>query len=259
MARVLLLLALAAVLLDARRMPGAVFRKSATALTMLAALCFIGGSQARAQLPDKAMLETLRTRLMEPSDAYPTAADIPQASLTLRERKLSMEVEIHTAIRTAVPLPGRLPAWSPVTVKVDGQPEATLRRDDGFLWVVLPAGVHRVSVEGTLADLTEWQWTYRLRPRRVTIDAPGWQVGGVRPGGVPEAQVFFTRVRKATADEASYDRPNLQTAVGVDRQIELGLVWQVRSTVSRLSPPAPRFRCAFRCCRAKMSSPRTPC
>jgi hypothetical protein len=134
-----------------------------------------------------------------------------------------------------VPLPGRLPAWSPVTVKVDGQPEATLRRADGFLWVVLPAGVHRVSVEGLLADLTEWQWTWQLRPRRVTIDAPGWQVSGVKPGGLPEAQVFFTRVRKATAGEASYDRPNLQNAVGVERQLELGLVWQVRTTVSRLS------------------------
>jgi hypothetical protein len=123
-----------------------------------------------------------------------------------------------------------------VTVKVDGQAEVTLRRDDGYLWIVLPAGVHRVSVEGLLANLTEWQWTYQLRPRRVTIDAPGWQVGGVRPGEVPEAQVFFTRIRKATASEASYDRPNLQSAVGVERQLEIGLVWQVRTTVSRLSP-----------------------
>lgn len=87
-----------------------------------------------------------------------------------------------------------------------------------------------------LANLTEWQWTYQLRPRRVTIDAPGWQVGGVRPGGVPEAQVFFTRARKAAAGEASYDRPDLQSAVAVERQLELGLVWQVRTTVSRLSP-----------------------
>ncbi len=72
-----------------------------------------------------------------------------------------------------------------------------MRRDDGYLWIALPAGVHRVSVEGLLTNLTEWQWTYQLRPRRVTIDAPGWQVSGVRSGGVPEAQVFFTRVRQS--------------------------------------------------------------
>ena len=53
-------------------------------------------------------------------------------------------------MRTAVPLPGRLPAWSPVSVLVDGKPEAALRRDDGYLWVVLAEGVHRVRVEGLL-------------------------------------------------------------------------------------------------------------
>ena len=60
-----------------------------------------------------------------------------------------MDAEIHTAIRTAVPLPGRLPAWSPLSVTVDGKTEAVLRRDDGYLWIVLPAGVHQVRVEGT--------------------------------------------------------------------------------------------------------------
>ena len=159
-------------------------------------------------MPTHEMLDTLRARLTEKSDAYPSAADIPQVTLTLRGRKLVMEVEIHTATRTAVPLPGRLPAWSPVTVTVDGQPESSLRRGDGYLWIVLPAGVHRVTVAGLLVDLTEWQWTYQLRPRRVTIDAPGWQVSGVRPGGVPEAQVFFNRVRQAGASEASCQSGN---------------------------------------------------
>ncbi len=236
MARVLLLLGMAAVLLGARSLRMPAFGKHAAPMLLVAALWCFGAPSARAQLPDKEMLETLRTRLTETSDAYPTAADIPHVALTLRDREITMDVEIHTAIRTAVPLPGHLPAWSPVSVKVDGLPEATLRRDDGFLWVVLPAGVHHVRIDGLLADLTEWQWTYRLRPRRVTIAAEGWQYGGVRPGGIPEAQVFFTRIRKTAADEASYDHPNLQTAVGVERQIELGLVWQVRTVVSRFSP-----------------------
>lgn len=248
LARVVLLIGLAAVLLNARRLRGACFRKgnvrrsrgwlnkSGKTAAAVVTLCFIGIPRAGAQLPNKELLDTLRARLTEKSDAYPTAADIPQVALTLWDRKLAMEVEIHTATRTAVPLPGRLPGWSPVTVKVDGQPDATLRRDDGYLWVVLPAGVHRVSVEGLLADLTEWQWTYQLRPRRVTIDAPGWQINGVKPGGLPEAQVFFSRVRQTAAGEASYDRPALQSAIGVERQLELGLVWQVRTTVSRHSP-----------------------
>ena len=182
------------------------------------------------------MLETLRQRLLETSDAYPTAADIPLVSLTLNENRITIDAEIHAAIRTAVPLPGRLPAWAPVSVSVDGKPAAALRRDDGYLWVVLPEGVHRARVEGLLADVGEWEWTFQLKPHRVTIDAPGWNFSGVRPDGVPEQQVFFARKQKSTAGEASYDRQDFQTVAAIDRNLELGLVWQVRSRVTRLSP-----------------------
>jgi hypothetical protein len=86
-----------------------------------------------------------------------------------------------------VPLAGRLPAWSPVSVTVNGRPQSALRREDGFLWLDLPAGVNRGRVDGLLADVPEWEWSFHLKPRRVII--------------------------------------------------ELGLIWQVRTTVRRLSPP----------------------
>jgi hypothetical protein len=231
LARVLLLLGLGAVLLGARRPK---LRVPPAAVSMILLACLAAPS-ARAEFPDKEMLETMRARLTEVSDAFPHAADIPHVALTLRDRRLSMEVEIHTATRAAVPLPGKLPEWSPLAVTVDGSPAPALRRDDGFLWLVLPEGVHRVKVEGSLADLSEWQWTWKLRPRRVSIDAPGWQVGGVKPGGIPEAQVFFAREVKSSGDGANYDRPNLQTVVAVGRTIELGLVWQVSTHVGRLT------------------------
>jgi hypothetical protein len=233
--RVLLLLGLAAVLLEARRLRLPALGKAATTATMIAAMVFMSGTRAQAQLPDKELLETLRQRLTETSDAYPTAADIPHLEVSLDGRKLTMDAEIHAATFTAVPLPGKLPAWSPLSVSVNGESQATLRRADGFLWLVLPKGVHRVKATGQLADVTEWQMTWQLRPRRVTIhQSAGWQVSGVKPDGVPEAQLFFSREVKSSGDGANYDRPNLQSAVGVVRQIELGHVWQVQTDVGRL-------------------------
>ncbi len=242
--RVLLVLALAAVLLDARRWGGWLRRTAAgprTAGTLAAVLLTLGGAvPARAQFPEKALLDALRQRLLETPDAYPNAADLPAVTLTLTGRRLVLEAEVHAAIQTAVPLPGRLPAWSPVAVTVDDKPEAALRRADGYLWIALPPGVHRVRVEGMLPEVTEWEWTYQLKPRRVRIEAPGWTFNGVRPDGVPEAQVFFTRQEKAAAatggTTASYDRNEFQALFNVDRQLELGLVWQVRTTVQRLTP-----------------------
>ncbi len=237
--RVLLLTALAALLLGARRFcsGGSLFKPSGKAAAIfLAALCLGTIPTARAEMPSQEMLTTLRQRLLETSDAYPHAADIPSVSLVLKDRCVSMVAEIHAAVRTAVPLPGRLPAWSPVFVVVDNKPEAVLRRDDGYLWVVLEPGVHRVHAEGQLADVTEWEWTFQLKPHRVTIDAPGWTFSGVRPDGVPEQQVFFALKQKSASGEASYDRQDFQTVAMIDRHLELGLVWQVRTTVARLSP-----------------------
>ncbi|MDD5198828.1 MAG: hypothetical protein PHC88_03415 [Terrimicrobiaceae bacterium] len=234
--RIALLLALAAVLLNARRLGGSLFRVSrASAALWIFALC--AAATARAEFPDETMLTTLRERLLEPSDAYPTAAAIPFVSLGLKDRHLSMDAEIHAAIRTAVPLPGRLPAWSPVSVLIDGKPDVALRRDDGYLWVVLPEGVHQVHVEGLLANVTEWEWTFQLKPHRVSIESPGWTFSGVRADGVPEQQVFFALKQKSTAGEAGYDRQDFKTVAAIDRNLELGLVWQVHTTVTRLSSP----------------------
>ncbi len=234
--RVALLLALAAILLGARKLrTPRVPAVPAAAAVVVALLTFT--QSTRAQAPDQPTLDKLRERLLAPSDAYPTAADIPTVALTIAERRITIDAEIHTAIRTAVALPGRLPAWSPVAVLIDDQPASALRRDDGYLWVVLAPGVHRVKITGLLAPGTEWEWTFLLRPRLVTIDAPGWTVTGVRPDGIPEQQVFFAQKQQTTGAEASYDRQDLATIATIDRTLELGLLWQVRTTVTRLSPP----------------------
>ena len=237
--RVALLLALAAIVLGARRWNWfrAAPKPAMTVVIALAAFLAPAAPAGAQEIPDTATLETLRQRLLERSDAFPNAADIPEVVLTLADRRLTMDAEIHAAARVAVPLPGRLPAWSPVSVSVDGRPEAALRRSDGFLWVVLAPGVHRVRVEGMISDATDWEWTFLLRPHRVRIEGPGWTWTGVKPDGTPEGQVFFARQQKAAAPgAAAYERNDLATLAIIDRQIELGLVWQVRTTVSRLTP-----------------------
>jgi hypothetical protein len=238
--RVALLLLLGALLLHSRwntpetKTPASKVAPTGVAALMLVAALLLPGTAA-AELPSKEMLNTLRERLLETSDAFPRAAEIAAVDLKVADAKISMTAEVHAAVKVAVPMPGRLPAWSPVTVKVDGQTSSVVRREEGYLWVVVPAGVHRVVVEGLLPGSTEWEWTFLLKPRHVSIEAPGWTVTGVRPNGIPENQVFFARQRAAVAGEAEYDRKDFNTIVVVDRQLEVGLIWQVRNVVTRLS------------------------
>lgn len=232
--RIVLVLALAAVLLGVRRS----FPRTPAATTpALLALALFFPAGASAQFPDKALLDQLRDRLLEKSDAFPHAAEIPQATLTVRGSELTMTLTVNCAASVAVPLPGGLNAWSPLTITTDGKVRPAVRRTDGFLWIALPPGVHQVTIRGQLPPVTEWEWSYLLKPRHLTVDAPEWNVTGVRPNGVPENQVFFSLKQRTASGEATYDRQDLTSLVAVERRLELGLVWQLRTTVTRLTPP----------------------
>jgi hypothetical protein len=233
--RVLLLLALAYILLNARRARPLIFGQPARA-GILALILASSALPGQAQFPDQQMIDTLRKRLLERSDAYPHAADIPSLALRLDDRRMIIDAEIHAAIRTAVPLPGHFPGWTPTSILVEGEPQAAVRRDDNYLWVVVPPGVHKVHAEGVLGDAEEWQLTFTLKPRQMTIDAPDWNVSGVRPDGVPEEQIFFVRKSRSTTGEARYDRQEFHTVALIERNLQLGLAWQVRTTARRLSP-----------------------
>ena len=232
--RVVLLLLLVAVMSGFRQAWMPFPRRAATAAWLLAML--FCPAQSSAQIPDPALLETLRERVSRPSDAYPRAAEVVSASLRLRKNAIKLRCEIHTALQVAVPLPGRIPEWSPVSVQIGDQPAAVCRRD-GYLWAVVPPGVHQIVVDALLPETQEWEWSFLLKPRRVEIDAPEWTVTGLRPNGIPEQQVFFSRQRETIPGEATYDRRNFQPIVAVHRHLEVGLIWQVRSEVVRLSAP----------------------
>jgi len=232
--RVILVLALAAALLGGRRLWTPFSKRAVVALAL--SCLFLTPTHSRAEFPDANMLKTLRERLLEAPDAYPNAAEIPHVSLQLRDRRLTLDAEVHTAIRVAVPIPAHLPDWSPLSIQVNSARPEALRREANCLWVVLPPGVHQVHVEGLIPNATEWEWTFLLKPKYVSVDAPGWNVTGIRPNGIPEAQVFFAVQKPRSAAEAAYDRKDFNPIVEVNRHVEVGLIWHARTVVRRLSP-----------------------
>jgi hypothetical protein len=239
LARVALIVVLGSILFGTRR-PRVARPKSGSAQAVSTAsffLLLIGGTHpAHSQeIPDAQTLQLLSQRLQETSDAFPNAAVIPSVSLKVEGNRVLMHSEIHTALEVAVPLPGRLPAWSPASVTVDGKSRELVCRHKGYLWTVLPKGVHHVVVESLLPDVADWEWTFLLKPKLVVIDAADWNVTGVQANGTPEQQIFFARKQQIVEGAAAYDRRDFNAIVVVNRHIEVGLIWQVRNVVARLS------------------------
>lgn len=241
-ARLVLLGLLFALLVRKRATPTtgeATGHSSATAPVVASALVFLfaiaGTGPVSAQvIPDQDILKTLRDRLLQPSEAFPHAADIPYLNLTIREGQLTLRGQVHAAADCAVPVPGNFPSWSPVSVRVGDANGVLCRRSDGYLWVFVPKGIHELQVDGLVGETSEWAWSFALPPRKLEIDAAEWNYTGLRKDGSPENQLLFTRKVRA-GDAASYDQKNFWAVVQVDRAIELGLEWKVRTTVRRLS------------------------
>lgn len=202
---------------------------ASTAILLLALLMSLGSAQA--QVPSEEMLKQLRERVLEARPLKVQRAEIPQVRLKLAGHRLEMEVEIHARELVAVPLPGKLPAWSPVSVG-----DAVTMRHEGYLWVLVTPGVQIVKVAGIIPPGAEWQWSFLLKPRQVQIDAAGWTVTGMKPNGVPEDQVFFVEQNRTASAEAAYDQKDFFPVVRIERELELGLIWQARTRVKRLSP-----------------------
>lgn len=247
--RVLALVLLAALLFcnrrkknDENREPDeASLSSSSTAAALLAigAILFAGPQISSAQFPSAELLDQLRQRLTEIPPGFPEAVEIPNASMAIDGGAVSLELEYHAAARSAAPVPVPIGSVEPKSASFLSGENATLLRRENQLWVLLPEeGIHTLKVEGILRAGNDWEWGFSLKPRHLQVEAPGWTVSGIRPDRSTEDQVLFSRMREEgeEASAANYENPRTNHAILVERQIELGLVWRVRTTVSRLSP-----------------------
>ena len=211
----------------------------APALLAAGLVLFAAPGETMAQFPNAQLLDELRSRLVEVPEGFPGAVEIANAAMTIDDASVELALDYHAAARAAAPVPFPIGAMEPMSAQFEDGTPATLLRQGGQLWVLLPEpGIHRITVSGKLRNRSDWEWGFALKPRRLSVDAPGWTVSGVRPDGSAEDQVLFAHVRQegGVAATANYDRPTTNHAILVERQIELGLVWRVTTTVSRLSP-----------------------
>ena len=217
-------------------------RMSTGAAGAAALLSLLVATPARADVPDKSVLDDLTGRLTRAPDCAPNCASIGRMALDVHGGVLRARLEIDAVAPTGVPLPGTVGQWSPAEVLLDGAPARGMARlDDGVLWIAVGAGAHQVTLEGPMPDKDSMQLSLPLKPHRVESDAVGWTVAGIHEDGLADDDIELTRIRKEEkADagvKASLQPGELPPFVRVERTLHVALDWQVDTRVVRVTPP----------------------
>jgi hypothetical protein len=235
--RVLLLAAMLVLVLGLKTGKGPLLRLG-RALPVLALLAVLGPVQttSAADFPPPEVLKELRNRLLQKPDCLPNCADSSKLELIATVDYLRLMWQVHAAEETAVPLPGSVDLWLPQQVLIDGAPAKGLARDaEGRLWAVVARGVHLLVLQGPIAAVNDLQIPLPLLPHQVVYQSDGWEVQGVDQEGRVKAGIKL--IRKSTArNTKEISQQSVPPFFQVERIISMGLDWQVRSRISRLTP-----------------------
>ncbi|MBF0191128.1 MAG: hypothetical protein HQL99_08355 [Magnetococcales bacterium] len=246
LARILLALAMMARVMELaalRTPPG----RAGAGASMLLLVLGLSGSGWAGAIPDQKMLDTLSSRLLEPPACLPDCATLNRLRLEADPERLRLHLEFHAPNEVAVPLPGQAGHWLPTEVWLDGKPAVELKRLNqpadrpGTLWMVIPAGIHAVMLEGPLATRETVQLSLPLGPKLAVADSQSWKVEGIHDNGAIDSTWQLRRIhtgapgagesREAAWSEAVSLPPYLE----VERRLTLGLTWEVETEVRRVT------------------------
>lgn len=216
--------------------PGGMAGGTAAAGLALAVALGLGlpTAPAQAQMPDEATLNALKDKLTRPADCLPACAEISRLSVQAAGTTLQLGLEVAAAVDTAVPLPGGAKYWVPREARLNGQPAFVQRDEAGGLWLLVPAGTHRIELRGELPLRATLQLPLPLKPRRVEVSAVDWDVAGLSDDTGAADTFQLTRRRQAGSEDTG--PPALPPFLRVERRLVLDLVWRVETTVHRASP-----------------------
>lgn len=190
-----------------------------------------------ADMPDQALLEQLKTRLLQAPKCLPACAQIADMAVHIKPDSMQIALSIHAQEAVAVPLPAQLQQWFPEQVSTDGRPaQALVRQNDGSLWLGLDKGVHQVVLRGRHAPQYKFTLPLPLQPRQTHVNSEGWRVDGLYEDAKAGPQLEFTRLDPQSDRETKHlQQAAMPAFVRMERTLQLGLDWRIATRVVKLA------------------------
>ncbi|MEE4376663.1 MAG: hypothetical protein V2J55_04010 [Candidatus Competibacteraceae bacterium] len=187
-------------------------------------------------MPSLELLEELRERLTEPPDCQPRCTHLATLNVSATAQELRLKLLLNSQIDSAIPLPLLSDRAIPLSASLDGQPFAPLfRASDHGLWARVPAGQHELELRALLpAELLSFQLPLPMKPGWVNAEITGWDMEGLYVRGEIGDSIQLTRQR-GEGSTVALQPGVIPPFVMLERELILGVDWQVHSRVRRMS------------------------
>ncbi|MCB2184515.1 MAG: hypothetical protein KQH63_21030 [Desulfobulbaceae bacterium] len=209
----------------------------ASTVAGFALFMFAGSMPSKANadnFPPQEMLTELQARIMEPDECLPDCASIDK--MTVKTNKsLTFDFSVHALSKVSLPLPSSK-VWRANHVSIDDKPALLFRDASGGLWVQVSKGQHLVKMAGVFPERHTVSITFPLIPHYVEFESDEWEIEGLKENGVPEQQLQFRKINKSEKQTVELEPGTLPPLVRVERQLRLGLKWEINTVVHRESP-----------------------
>lgn len=220
--------------------PAMAMTLAAFACALVLAPSIVHAQSRVSEIPSNELLGVLRARLTRAPECLPHCVEIADLRLTLESGRMAIELDVQASAQAAVPLPGPLEAWSPETITVDGAPtSAAARMDDGYLYIRVAPGTHRVRLESALPSSDAFTLSFAVAPHHASIRSPGWEVDGLRGGDQVGGSIQLRREVRTDGprDEGDSGGASIRVTpwLELERSFELGVRWEMSTTVRRVS------------------------
>ncbi len=219
-------------------------RRTSTAPLATTALCLllIGGNAVATEIPSDELLDQLGARVLALPECAPQCGRIARAEVTASGARISATVELHAVERVALPLPGNEKLLDLQSLQLDGvAATGAVRSEDGTLWLLVPRGVHRATMEWRAANADSISLRFAVPPGRIEFSGEDWQASGIDEGQLATGSLELTRRAGDDVGSRAGVAQRFPAFVIVTRELRFDLDWALTTTVQRVSPATSAF------------------
>lgn len=182
--------------------------------------------------PSQEMLEQLKDELLKKPICEPHCISIEQVALEVDEADLGLQMRISSQTALAVPMPTAT-GWWIERATLNGN-NTSLARDHQKVWLNVPAGVHRVRLEGSI-NSDQLTIDFPETPHNVSVSAKAWDVNGLVKQSLSGRALQLNRRQQEQREDTLLPDP-IKPFVMLDRTFDLDMDWVVTTRVRRVAP-----------------------